>query len=378
MAATTRPSSTANLFAFEEILDFNGHKGETAASQQKQLACLRCHAQKLGCVRHEHNGACERCRATKVNCVARQPQRMGRPADSRWLGRRGHQRREESSEHQQPSPSPLSTVNTSAATSTTSSTATSESNNTSISAVSPPNTSVTMSPIWPSTLRDMPSEDISSLQNWSFAEYPLDATSAYEGSLFPGPRGLDSMLPDFEACPSEVLDHITKGAQNAPSAAPWEAQDNPAGSVDPTEQLTKLHLDLHECLMGMQLMEARARTKQPGGSNVFPGTKTIDQAFHLSERFVQTLNELPMEEKENSRPILHPPEWLLQQHELPRGTSLSILYGLGWLRGTWGLPFSRQRHRINGHELLHPTSPRLRGYCVAAGIWPKHDKHDGD
>lgn len=186
------------------------------------------------------------------------------------------------------------------------------------------------------------------------------------------------MLPDFEACPSEVLDHITKGAQNAPSAAPWEAQDNPAGSVDPTEQLTKLHLDLHECLMGMQLMEARARTKQPGGSNVFPGTKTIDQAFHLSERFVQTLNELPMEEKENSRPILHPPEWLLQQHELPRGTSLSILYGLGWLRGTWGLPFSRQRHRINGHELLHPTSPRLRGYCVAAGIWPKHDKHDGD
>lgn len=141
------------------------------------------------------------------------------------------------------------------------------------------------------------------MQNWSFAEYPLDGTPAYEGSLFPGPGGLDSMLPNFEDCPSEVLDHITKWAQNAPSAASLEAQDNPAGSIDPTEQLTKLHLDLHECLIGMQLMEARARTKQPGGSNVFPGTKTIDQAFHISERFVQILNELPMEEKENSRPI---------------------------------------------------------------------------
>lgn len=45
----------AAAFAFEEVLDFNAYKRGSLA-YQKQLACVRCRAQKLGCILHELNG----------------------------------------------------------------------------------------------------------------------------------------------------------------------------------------------------------------------------------------------------------------------------------------------------------------------------------
>ncbi|KAM0325391.1 hypothetical protein ACHAQA_007377 [Verticillium albo-atrum] len=51
----------------------------------KQLACARCHSQKLRCVRSAAprvaNGCCDRCLSAGTECINRQPQRMGRPVD---------------------------------------------------------------------------------------------------------------------------------------------------------------------------------------------------------------------------------------------------------------------------------------------------------
>ncbi|KAF7918227.1 uncharacterized protein EAE98_009839 [Botrytis deweyae] len=76
-------SANTGVFHSERLLDFSEESINIGVQKsQKQLACAKCHTQKLRCVRKspgEH--ACDRCLATNIECVARQLQRMGRPAD---------------------------------------------------------------------------------------------------------------------------------------------------------------------------------------------------------------------------------------------------------------------------------------------------------
>ncbi|KAI1389604.1 uncharacterized protein F4822DRAFT_205904 [Hypoxylon trugodes] len=60
---------------------FIGVNGYESTKPPKQLACTRCHAQKLRCVRKQHARICDRCLSANLECIGRQPQRMGRPVD---------------------------------------------------------------------------------------------------------------------------------------------------------------------------------------------------------------------------------------------------------------------------------------------------------
>ncbi|KAL9035046.1 MAG: hypothetical protein Q9180_005069 [Flavoplaca navasiana] len=92
--------SDPSMFDLNAILDFapparndslhgmdigNGTGVDNSKPIIKQLACARCHSQKLRCVRsaapRDANGCCHRCLAARTECINRQPHRMGRPVD---------------------------------------------------------------------------------------------------------------------------------------------------------------------------------------------------------------------------------------------------------------------------------------------------------
>ena len=88
------------MFGLNAILDFappdrndslhgmgigNGTAVDNSKPIIKQLACARCHSQKLRCVRSaappDANGSCHRCLSAGAECINRQPHRIGRPVD---------------------------------------------------------------------------------------------------------------------------------------------------------------------------------------------------------------------------------------------------------------------------------------------------------
>jgi hypothetical protein len=76
------------------VFDFSftgSANNDTAAKPPKQLACVRCHAQKLKCVRQISYG-CVRCISANVGCVSRHHQRLGRPTDRSVDGNEQHRR----------------------------------------------------------------------------------------------------------------------------------------------------------------------------------------------------------------------------------------------------------------------------------------------
>ncbi|KAF1846589.1 uncharacterized protein K460DRAFT_406788 [Cucurbitaria berberidis CBS 394.84] len=78
-----------NVDEIEHLLNFAGpvNNGTNARNTNRSrpgrpLACTRCHAQKLRCVRSNLDPhACNRCLSATLECVERRPQRMGRPVD---------------------------------------------------------------------------------------------------------------------------------------------------------------------------------------------------------------------------------------------------------------------------------------------------------
>ncbi|KAH8601611.1 hypothetical protein B0O99DRAFT_680737 [Bisporella sp. PMI_857] len=78
----------SGIFGFEYIVNFsalrNGNQSINGGDQKplKQLACRRCHTQKLCSVRKSPNvHTCDRCLTAHFECIARRVQRMGRPVD---------------------------------------------------------------------------------------------------------------------------------------------------------------------------------------------------------------------------------------------------------------------------------------------------------
>ncbi|TAQ90376.1 hypothetical protein B7494_g1327 [Chlorociboria aeruginascens] len=297
MAASTR--SSQNLFAFEDVLDFNGNGDEgTAYQQQKQLACVRCHTQKLGCVRQNNSDACERCRATNVECVVRQPHRMGRP------------RLRTSQPNGGPPSSSSSSISQNSAANTKAS-GTSESNSTAWSPPSPHTSGFTKPPAsWPTN----ETVDTTSLQNWALPDIggPFDTSacaSCNEWADLPSlhPSEESEILLNLDDVSPELLHPIEKWVQSSQSQfpVPWETSRNQGESIDSTEQLTNLNLDVHKCLNAMRYTQARAEFRPSEGDiNILPATKNITQAFQNSEQFVSIIKELlGKAEKENLDPL---------------------------------------------------------------------------
>lgn len=268
---STRSSPNQHVFVFESVLGFDENGEETTIYPQKQLACVRCYSQKLGCVRREHNGTCEKCRGVNVECIVRQPQRMGRPRPNPYQTSQGGS--------STVSKSPDSTENNNF-----SRVSTSESSETAWSTNPPASLSpdLTRQSHWPA---DNP---ISS-QDWTITD-----VFGVSGDIgFGECRAAPETLPNFDHV--EMLQ--TQPFRSSSSDTPYTA----AGSLDSIEKLTTLNLEIHKFLYATRSIEVEPSAGgQLSQTNVAPTTQSINQAFRHSEIFVQILKELVKYAESNS------------------------------------------------------------------------------
>ncbi|KAI1637131.1 hypothetical protein F4809DRAFT_342424 [Biscogniauxia mediterranea] len=274
----------AGVFDFEHLIDFATTPGNgsdsSARPPHKQLACARCHAQKLRCVRERHGSICERCFSASLECVERQPQRMGRPVDrstpryrsqqSRNVaGRRGGAGKKSASS----TPTTLSSTDT------------------------PLDSALlTASDLeawsWPSPPENPTSFDTARAAGDSSSSSPVNLGS-YVGpmatSLSP-----HALLPNFEDLPTTFFSSAIDNAavESLQNANIHGAIDPPSPPDDPIEQLSKLHLELYQCLTSVKAVEKMKRDRlrnvprEPGESI---DTSWSERLFQTTENFISAL-----------------------------------------------------------------------------------------
>lgn len=278
---STRSSPNRHLFVFESVLGFDENGEETTIHPQKQLACVRCYNQKLGCVRREHNGTCEKCCAANVECMVRQPQRMGRPRPNPYQTSQGGS----------------STVTKSSGSTTEnnnfSSVSTSESSETAWSICSPP------TPLSPDlTIQSHWSADnpISS-QDWTITDVFGTSMDMGFGTCWAVPE----TLPNFDDIEMLQTEHLRSSSSDTPYTE--------AGSLDSIEKLTTLNLETHKFLYDTCSTEVDpSADRQFSQTNVAPTTtQSINQAFRHSEIFMEILRELVKYAGSNSSASRPPP-----------------------------------------------------------------------
>lgn len=292
------------------------------APRPKLLACTRCHAQKLRCVRQrQHSRVCNRCLSAGTECVRRQPQRMGRPADASPRARRRRATEVQALTPQSP-PSAglqLSTIG--------------HEDRTMIRAPTPDSTippsrggvaplfnsrdSTCLMEQWnwqnlekvPSGV-DMRSRDTGERQDVTAASSAAQLTTdssgsslsptpprSYGGPLVAGIGGLNSLLVDFDDIPPHLFSpesgiDVYKAPRQSPASAPTAETIPPP---DPVEQLTRLHLDLYQCLNSVRVVETyKKRTPQETAESSSSSlnevdTSWIESIFEATERFITTL-----------------------------------------------------------------------------------------
>ncbi|KAL9095166.1 MAG: hypothetical protein Q9165_002422 [Trypethelium subeluteriae] len=218
---------------------------------------------------------------------------MGRPADAQRLGRQNPQKRKASTErHALPSPLP---------TEDTTNTATVENATPSLSPTSQA-TRLSIPSTWQSALQELSAEGSNQVLNWPFDEYTM-SQMPHQGPPVPGVGDLSSSFIGREYTPSEAPNYLSKTMQATPSS-PWEGRDGPGGEFDPTEQLSKLHLDLHKCLAAMRVLETESQSiHQHKTTEPSSAVKSIEEAFCATERFIEILNKFPKHDGESMESI---------------------------------------------------------------------------
>ncbi|KAI1100205.1 hypothetical protein F4804DRAFT_54998 [Jackrogersella minutella] len=272
----------------------------------KQLACARCYTQKLRCVRKRHARICDRCFNANLECVDRQPQRMGRPVDRTNLRIRSQQ-----------TGNGINRRNNDGGTTLRSPRTQQEQTNTH------PHT------FFPDALPDSggattqpTSHSASVLDDWPWTNSPIDSSIAntgnssnqkengnyissqtllnnnidvqsHNGSLAAEfhPTSLLHGLDDFDVT---FFPHGTE-------PAPLESQSDPKADVltyppspaeDPVEQLSKLHLELYQCLTSVKTVEKMKKAKMQSKSyetEVPIDTRWSERTFQTAERFIDAL-----------------------------------------------------------------------------------------
>lgn len=327
-----------SAFAFEDIfvLPENGYptNGQTASDRdkrpQKLLACARCHSQKLRCVRqHQNSRVCDRCLSANAECIRRQPQRMGRPVD--WGDNptqqpRGGRRKTTDHARAPRAVSPRSQIqyrrqqrngntnergndNGSAMPGMRSSGAAldalSESNNTHLNLVdqwiwpSPPRDSASLTSSNPNDRHAHESDSPSSSPAAPVAA--AAASPSYGGPIIAGLGGLHGLLPNFNDVPDDLFRAEPRASSPEPQDAAPSAWTAEAGPVAPptddnqVEQLTKLHLELYQCLNLVKQIKTQKEASVLCGqstNNLSGGvvdTSWMEKWFQTTERFIQAL-----------------------------------------------------------------------------------------
>ncbi|KAF7883350.1 uncharacterized protein EAF02_005270 [Botrytis sinoallii] len=301
-------SANTGVFHSERLLDFSEESINIGVQKsQKQLACAKCHTQKLRCVRKppgEH--ACDRCLATNVECVSRQLQRTGRPADysrrnnhnasasingARYKNKSrygGKSRRIGSTTSSGSGLRHLSTADSDCGVIAWSPSADGDSTSSCRGAgagiefadLSPNKIDVAMcQPVDVSVEKNENVGNSSStivaqitptsytgsdLDIWSSWAVPNQLNS-YSDSPFAGLENSNSLFPQYNDLPESLFAHgvdaNTIGASTEPDSITDlqpQLDDTP---FDPVEQLTKLHLELYRCLISVKAVETAKKDK---------------------------------------------------------------------------------------------------------------------
>ncbi|KAH6844803.1 hypothetical protein B0I37DRAFT_378309 [Chaetomium sp. MPI-CAGE-AT-0009] len=328
MTMTDEPNSAnwqdPGTFDFERLLDF-GVKGTEPMPNKppKPLACQRCHGQKLRCVRRTSDApVCDRCSSANVECVSRQPQRMGRPADTttnsrhgaHGAGRPGWRLRTHAESH-------------SRAIGTPSPTATGGGGGTKRRRKSPgdPSASASSSPtdmaitydsaasqfeldgwMWPSgpSLSDSAAPALtagstahsSTGSSSSGLTQPSTGFTSYAGSLgsFGSPNALLPSLDDLSNLFPANIDPPCFEPQRTPETSDGVSDDQLSPS-DPVEHLSRLHLELYHCLVAVKAVEKMKRDRLRYDPPTKPGgdidTSWSENLFRTTERFIEALKD---------------------------------------------------------------------------------------
>ncbi|KAF7887584.1 hypothetical protein EAF00_009878 [Botryotinia globosa] len=348
-----RLSANTGVFHSERLLDFSDKSINIGVQKsQRQLACAKCHTQKLRCVRKssgEH--ACDRCLATNVECVARQLQRMGRPAD--YCRRKNHNGSASINGARYKNKSPYCGTSLRIVSMTSSG---SESRHLSVAdsdcgvvalspsadgdstsscrgagagvefaELSPNNIGVAMYPpvdvfveknknVGNSSSNDSSSSTIltqitptsytgSDLDIWSLWEVPSQLNS-HANYPFAGLENSNSLFPQYNDLPASLFAHGVDATIIGASTEPDSITDlqSQLGDTpnDPVEQLTKLHLELYHCLTSVKAVETAKKDKMlnPPKQDGSVDTSWLQQLFQTTERFIDALtsyagNNLP-------------------------------------------------------------------------------------
>lgn len=324
-------SSDVGTSDFERVLDFapSGHdSGFTKPS--KQLACTRCHSQKLRCVRSRQDGrVCDRCLTVNAECIDRQPQRMGRPADhnmSRPQLRQWASRRTASHLHG-PTDGATTDLNMTrpsqnrqrrksgrfAATSTNASLTDRPTEDIPAQITPRPPSELDASTgtrhtgssgwSWPNSSRDTSSSSLeaanANLPTASDASNPshfltgtgltpyADSIAADLGDSNLMLAGIDDLATSFFVRDSDESAFALSQNYNVNDAVDL----NPTPD-DPVEQLSKLHLGLYQCLNTVKSVE-QAKRRRITNTSPLPtepvDTSWSERVFEITERFISAL-----------------------------------------------------------------------------------------
>ena len=293
------------VFDFERLLDFGVHASADASKSARQLACARCHSQKLRCVRQTSDArVCDRCLAANIKCVSRQPQRMGRPADTsnaRRSGRPASTQRDRNSAQpasqltrankrprnariSSPSPSPGDTGHNF-------SRATSQFQLDRWTWPSPPTANQTAA----APTGGVPTPRANSDSSSAGSTQPSSGLEFFPGSL--GNFGsANTLLPSLED-----LSNLFPGGIDAACFEPlWTPETsnvttNGHSQVDdPVEHLSQLHLELYHCLVAVKSVERikrdrlRCTSSEPAEEI---NTSWSENLFRTTERFIEALRD---------------------------------------------------------------------------------------
>ncbi|KAK4191100.1 hypothetical protein QBC35DRAFT_35466 [Podospora australis] len=235
---------TGRFFADEspELPDASAAPPSGNRKASKKLPCCeKCHSLKMRCIRPVGEERCNRCTHLRIECVQRPYARVGRPP----LGEKSTTRSTPNPKPPRGGPAPSSKK-----------------------AAPPGNHTLSQDIITPLQPRF---HIVSSVQSDS------NEAPRYAGPLI-GTGACTALLPNF--------DHMPDDASSSEATLTPKPSDELL-LQDPVGRLTKLHLDLYQCLNAAKSVEIAKNNKETSSSSC--NTNWIRSLFHAADGFIKIL-----------------------------------------------------------------------------------------
>lgn len=275
----------------------------------KTLDCARCHSQKLRCVRRVPDSrTCDRCLSAGFDCVARKPQRMDRPVDRNGQSKftRGHvspARKQARQDLGLNYGTELGGTDFSMANGLPSNVSTVESEGSGTTAQQGILTGVSQLEDWylsPSHINGTGVGGLASngslggqgnLPPSDRTTNPLDSHITYGNPTLMSLEDINDMLLNFDDRLDWAL-QPSASLSGQPSSLANKAQATDSSFDDPIEQLSKLQLELYQCLSVVKAVEKRKRDFMEKIAAKACGQVDViwaEQLFATTEKFIAAL-----------------------------------------------------------------------------------------